>query len=464
MTIEIKELVLDESYEFDVIVDPSGVPYSGKLTLSPKEIKLVISGDETKDRVCQVGYRDVKKLVCKDINKTFVLHDLKISSWRSSTVSHYPENIGHIEIAFDVGYLVFIPTDHYNDNSFSRIEIHSKTLHKWIDSTKTQQKIIDNHAKGDPFKDLVEFICEIKDFGLVGVCYNTNIHYSLPDFSSGIVFPPVVFIEFFENTCSGYINEIYERVYFLFSLIVGDELDIEKIIISYEGSAFNLDAMLYYPLLKTPKRKKRSNILFPLSRDLCWDQMTLPDFPLDVFDKYMSLNDLEVGYWTKYVKYRRMENVEERFLGYFRLLESLVFKKKSFLDEEKLIAVIKKSEGFLIKAFNDKKNVKSFLRGLLRYNNSKYNTEKNIQDYLKTIPSELRHEWSFSSKSVGEICKLRNDITHANNYYSSELEMEKKAKFIEVILVFSIFEMVGVCPSVLCKVIDRLDGYYLIKR
>jgi hypothetical protein len=45
--------------------------------------------------------------------------------------------------------------------------------------------------------------------------------------------------------------------------------------------------------------------------------------PQEIFSNYFSLDLSELSHYGKYVKYRRMENVEERFLGYFRILEKL---------------------------------------------------------------------------------------------------------------------------------------------
>ncbi len=135
-----------------------------------------------------------------------------------------------------------------------------------------------------------------------------------------------------------------------------------------------------------------------------------------------------------------MENPEERFLGYFRILESLCFNKKSYLDEVLLEKLSNRIKPYLIKVFGDKKSVTSFLKGLPRYNNSKYNTQKCILDFYLKIPVLLSGTWKLEKSNIGEICKLRNDITHANDYSISDSRLEENVKFIEVLLVFSLFE------------------------
>jgi hypothetical protein len=202
-----------------------------------------------------------------------------------------------------------------------------------------------------------------------------------------------------------------------------------------------------------------SEILFPLGDHLVNYQPNYPAFPINSFKEFYALEKKEVGYWEKYIKYRRMTNIEEIFLGYFRLLESLCYQKKAYLNGDLLKEISKKAEPYLIKKFKDKKNVKSFLNGLSRYNNSKYNTEKNIRYFLIKAPKELSSTWKFTKKDIGAICKLCNDITHANDYYVEKGEVENKAKFIEVLLLLRLFLMVGIPMEISSKIINRVDGY-----
>lgn len=459
----LKELQLNKSFIFNVIIDSEGMAYAGKLELSPQKIQLFVNCDEIDDRTCSLGPGPIQQLICRNTNQTFILNGLKSSLWRSSAISGYPKRISHIEIIFEVDHVIYIPIDHYYEGSLSAIELYSKTLHKWIGSTKNQQRIIDDYKNQvSPFNDLTEFSIRVENLGVLDVCYDTSIHYSLPDFSSGIALPPVLSLVFFLEESSGNVREHYENLYCFLSTIIGDELDVDKINVDYNGSSFSTKGSLYFPSKKIPNRATRSNILFPLSKDLCWDQFNLPSFPVEAFSKYFNLDSRKAGYWMKYVKYRRMKNVEDRFLGYFRLLEALTYNKKNYLDETLLLELISRIEPYLIRKFKDRKNVRSFLKGLSRYNSSKYNTEKNIQDYLIKIPIYFLSGLSFSKKNINEVCKLRNDITHANDYDSTELGLAEKAKFIEVLLLFKLLETVDIDINTSSKIVNRLNDFRLI--
>ena len=119
-------------------------------------------------------------------------------------------------------------------------------------------------------------------------------------------------------------------------------------------------------------------------------------------------------------------------------------------------------QGSSFKKFNDSKNVKSFLNGIPSYNKSKYNTEKCIQDFFELLPNELSKNWKFTKRDIGDICKLRNDITHANDYYISEIEIEEKTKFLEVLLVLKLCTKIGLSLDIASKFIHFINGYFYI--
>ncbi|MGK9541634.1 hypothetical protein O6449_24195, partial [Salmonella enterica subsp. enterica] len=85
-----------------------------------------------------------------------------------------------------------------------------------------------------------------------------------------------------------------------------------------------------------------------------------------------------------------MSNVEERFLGYFRLLETLTFKSSTYLDSAKLDALCKRFEPFFLRYFCDKKSVQGFFKRLPSFNASKYNTEKCMVDFYKSLPGTAK--------------------------------------------------------------------------
>jgi hypothetical protein len=82
---------------------------------------------------------------------------------------------------------------------------------------------------------------------------------------------------------------------------------------------------------------------------------------------------------------------------------------------------------------------------------------------LKAIPPHLSSKWTYQKKDIDRVCKLRNDISHANDYDVGEAEIEKMAKFCEVLLVVSLMLKLHVEMDAAIAVIDRLDGYSMLK-
>ena len=244
------------------------------------------------------------------------------------------------------------------------------------------------------------------------------------------------------------------------AFFIGNDFSVELVEIGFESGK---QGALYYPSEKISPTHEPNDALFPLGKNLRFYFESLPSLPLSTFNSYMSLPESQISYFKKYLRYRRMENPEERFLGFFRILELLCLKKKKFLDDEKLLEnLITRVKPYLIKKFGNPKNVTSFLKGIPRLNSSKYNTEKCIQDFYSKIPSRIVEKWKLKKSDIGAICKLRNDITHANDYYASEFEIEEKSKFIEILLVLALFEKIDIDLTISSEVIHRIPGYNII--
>ncbi|MGI2025060.1 HEPN domain-containing protein [Shewanella glacialipiscicola] len=125
---------------------------------------------------------------------------------------------------------------------------------------------------------------------------------------------------------------------------------------------------------------------------------------------------------------------------------------------------MRRSEKYMVKKFNDKRNVKNFLKAIPRLNRSKYNTEKCIADFYDEIPFEIRNDWRYSKPDLNALCKLRNDITHANDYRISEDDMMSRIKFVEVLLVLALGRSLEISFADLENVIHRYSGYHLLKK
>lgn len=464
MSDKIKELLLEETYSFQIIVEINDCCYAGKLDATPEKITLKITG-ELRCEDDDFNPRQVaQNLVCNShsSNGTFLLFGAKFSNGGWRTIQRHPITKSYFEYIFDVSHIIFLPSSGSLRTEFFNIQIHSKTIANWVGITENSQKLINKATQGfnlhEDFTDIsTEFHQYVGDDVILTVGYNYQAGYSLSEMKSGVTYDLVLNLLFQNDKSANACFECFAKLYSLFAFITGGELDIQKICFTYDGAISSNKASLYCTELI--KRNNHTLILFPYGANLAFRQNELPEFPIKAFENYFQLTNDEQAVFEKYIKYRRLENVEEQFLGYFRLLEKLCYKESSYLDEDKLIELGKKSKKFLIKYFNDKKNVESFLKSLPRFNNQKFNTEKCIQDFIKLIPDTFSASWRYKKQDISIITRLRNDIIHANAYNESKDELHSKTKLIEALLTVQLFLKLGVNLDSILLVLGRLNGY-----
>ncbi|MFA0811028.1 HEPN domain-containing protein [Microbulbifer epialgicus] len=463
---DIENLELNKEYIFAVRVHDGENRFAGHLELSPEKVTLTVKGEVTEDRKCSFGLSDIDEVWCDAYTKSYILKNLKAIRTESG-VLEYNKN-GFFEHVYEVAYLVYFTGIVYERQQFRGFSVDFEEAKSWIAHTNTQEKILKHYAEKKLFNDKgfdpTQFTTSLQGIGRIILKYNVSAYHSASDFSSGVHFPPSLHLLLSEEKPLDYLKELYDRLYNLMSFIIGNDISVTNLKIAFNTTMYStMKASLYYPHTKYCHQRKSKYPLYPLGRDLRFDSFGYPEFDISSFGRFFSLDKDDSSKWKKYRKYRDMNSIEERFLGYFRLLESLVYKSKNYVDEEILNSLIDKFRPCVIKRFNDKKSVNSFLRGLPRYNDSKYNTQKCIGDFYKTIPAEIREKWIFSNNDIGGICKLRNDITHANDYHESDSSLYKKSIFIETLLVFALYEKLGIPSDKVAPIIHRLDGYDHIK-
>ncbi|MBA2926529.1 hypothetical protein G9Q84_27015 [Pseudomonas sp. P7] len=458
---------LFDSHEFYVTIKQGGFSFSGVLNLTPEKITIKFGGDSRSDRYYEYPGEKVDSLECSNTSHRFILFGLHNIGFHAHFLPENPVPIRHFDLAYEVGSVIVCPMS-LQAIDVSKVEIHSSTFNDWLGLTTTQDNILSEYQRqsGDESDQeddddpgafsISDFFCTVEEFGNVFQRYNVREFRSLLDYGAGVSFPPSLRIDANESINPAELMGLYSKVYDFFSVLHGDELLVERIELrSAKGFSWEV-GYLYYPVLKERVKFSRRYSLFPLGRNLKFNTQGLPALPEGTFESYFRLESKRQKVWGKYIKYRRMKNVEERFLGYFRLLEMLTYKSSNYLDSVKLEKLSIKVQPFFIRFFGDRKSVKSFFERLPGFNGSKYNTEKCMVDFYKSLPAAAKEKLKLNQSNIGSICKLRNDISHANDYYISDEELWGKCVFVESLLVFAMFQSVGVPLPDVGKVIDRL--------
>lgn len=460
------ELHLNESYQFKVTIENNGTHFAGELSLTPKACTLIIRGDISEGRQHTFDMEGLNELTCNCFGGTLLLLGLKGDGASIRHIERYPSSISHFEIKYRVSHVIYSRATLSRDIGFLEIELESPSIAQWVGYTHTQDDIASRYNNGTlfPFAGTlpVEFEKTLNDIGVLRIVYHPSTHYSVEAFSMGLRFPPSLSLSFDGEKTAGQIIENFSELDALFSFLIGGVLDLNTVkLTTAHGRMHSLS--LYFPRTSSGA-KNRNYPWFPLGRNLRIDHMGLPEFPLDSFAEYFDLPSTERMYFKKYIKYREMQNPEERFLGFFRLLEKLCLQKESFLPENKLITLIERATPFLVSYFGEKKNVERILGRVVDLNRSKLNTAGCIVRFIKKIPSDLLDRWIYGSSDINKICKLRNDLTHANEIDLEEYEIDRKAKFVETLLIICLLAKIGVSIGNGALIAPRIKSHQLIER
>lgn len=349
----------------------------------------------------------------------------------------------------------------------------SSALYDWVGTTTNQNSIISNYYNNKTLSEYSNFFLEFRQpikAGVLELFYNVNTHYNYSSFSVGMNFPPIISIKLNESFVASRLLDETNKLYELLALFIGSDFPLDVINVGVESYINHQKACMYY---STDNRKfLMKSPVFPLGHDLALNDLGLGSLPLESFNNYYKLSDKELTLYRKYLRYKRLNSNEERFLGYFRLLEKITHKEKSYVNEESLdrvlkeslVKVLKESKNCLVMQLDsNNKNVSDLIARVKKINLSKYNTEKCVKDFYKRVLEEINADELNNSVDIKAICDLRNNITHANDYSLDDNELQKYTAFVEVLLYLALLEKIGVSLEIGGTVIHRLTVFHYVQ-
>lgn len=447
-----KEVLLAESYESLVTILSGDSRFSGRLILRPEKITLMVSGDLYGDRKYELDTLHLDSLECHSHSLKYQL--LGLESFYNEF--HWLEGVRHFEVNYDVSHAFILPLS-FDAKDIVEVNVFSPTIEEWVGITKAQHSFLSSHGQldiEDPLESVV--LVPVEGIGTLEICYETHSHYSQQSRSAGIAC--TLYTNF--STTSPWSSEdvlsYLDNFRSFFGVLHGDEPTITAVQV-YEGAGSAVPGYVYYPTAGMRPDLLGLASVFPLSKDLAFPQ-GLPEFPAAAISAFFLQDKAGLARWHKYLRYQKIGAMEDRFLGIFRLLEALTLEKKSYLDADLLDKAIRRLEPVAIRIFGDKKSVQSFLRRLQKVNESKYNTETCIRKFMERIPEAVQSAWKFQVTDLNRICTLRNDITHANNYYVSDDDLLDQTYFVNTLLYFALLESIGVSLETTVRVASRISG------
>ncbi|PMN17010.1 hypothetical protein BCT39_16725 [Vibrio lentus] len=444
------------------LADRNGIHYPGLLDLTNDGILLEVYAESNQQRHFQLDYQSLSTLRCDSFNQVFFLYGVQMESHYSSALNGDNSERGFLRIQFSANKAVVVYGHAYTDSKVQTIEFSSGAIEDWIGTTTTQIKIPTlsiEEITANSGKALKEFEVELPNIGKLSLKYKWA-RGGIDKFHVGTSFPPCLVLKLskeltFEDSMKT-IDDLKQLLYFL----IGTSFDLDinlNLGMHQEGYIFESN--------KPSNYSNSHSVLYPLLHNAISDYTYLPPFNIDSIAKYFSLSEGVRYHWFKYLSYKKMENPEEKYLGYFRVLESLLHKQENFLPPEKFDSCIESFKEELALHFDVKpKKMTDFLRYIkTQVNSKKYNAERNLTKQFKGLPKEYKDTIKFNQSDLNSIVQLRNAITHASHYSLSQRDMLEKLTFLESLLIFEMFRAIGIEYDSSVYAVFRMARFSYIK-
>jgi len=408
-----KTLRLNKSYTLDVKIQyMTNIEVMGTLKVSRKQITLEISGHLEKNSNA-LFQQKIKTLKCTyDFSKEIYLFNLELIRGKEYALnnmkqSSFNEHYHVQELLYSSQYLS-------DKELFYGFTIKSKDIVKWLGHTNRQNELLSHVGKLNN-KDLNEINIELKN------CY-MSIGYSLTRYhsqlSEGTKLTPSINILMRYGTSYTEIKKVYYAVLSLFSLLLGYNMKIDSINFR-QGSN---DVSYFYK----QKNKKRNihNVFISLNKDIRFHQRKQEELPIQIFQNYFELTSFENIMFLRFSEYRTYPNTEEKLLGFFRILENIMYNTEIITEKQKSIL---EKNNLNFKKIKIIKNSISKIKFTLFY---------------EEISHELKEKLNFTLHDLHNIIKKRNDIVHLNDYQYSEHILKKHISYLEVLTTYALLKKI----------------------
>lgn len=449
-------LNLADSYEFNVKVFDHKNIFAGYLKLTPEKCTLRVMGERDPSN----NFHSSKIIKCSSLKFNFFLYELSISHMSSQLLQYDDKGgIGFFEYTFNIGFIVCSNQSLSNINNIKELKIQFPLLKSWIGNTTTQNKILDLMESNSKSINSTEFRVNLENYGSIYLAYKMTSSWESLGTSNKI--QPYINIIFNEPKNIGLIHEEIEKIYTLLAFYIGYDFDFQLVNLTPHNNFNNTQVSVYHT--QNHSSKTLSYMLFPLGHNLKFDPEINP-LPLSSFNSFYNLNSTDLSLFHRYIRYDRMKSTEEKFLGFFRLLEKITYQISPYINEKSLNNILERTKPYLHKRLEGKsQDIKAFLKRIPQLNNSKYNTHTCLSKFYDRLPSELTETLCFKKRDLHEICKLRNDVTHANYFIITDKQLFKFTLFIKVLLYLALLEKVGINIQIYWQIATRIEYFRLLQ-
>jgi len=403
-----KKLNLNKEYNLSVHLIINGIsnPIRSQLKINQKLISLNIYNT---NEIFEFNY-DI--LTCEYGNYKIDLFNAQ----SINTSSDFYSNTN--DFTFTVEYLLF--KEWNAEENINKITIHSKDIGNWVGFTNLQRelgfdiynRLFNSHNENFLTQECKNFIFKI----------NYNIKTNQNTFEGKITYSyvPSFEIEFKEKILFQKAKKIYHDFLDFMYLFLGFNLNPNKLLFSSGNKELNNS---YYFYKKTIDEYQNNSIYIALANDLF--EQYRPKLNIEVLKNYFELNKYSKSFYKAFKKYKMFHYTEEKFLGYFKILENIMFEDEILTDEMK--EILRKEENReKLSEFHIKKCKKLKSKDCISY--------IRFIVFYKKLPIEIINKLILKKEDVKKIVDLRNDISHFNEYYVNENDLEKYIDFLELLV------------------------------
>ena len=441
-------MYLDDVHTVDVKVEYAENHYvSGILKINTKKITLDIFSDRT-DTSKHNYERNIKKLECTNyLNATFILHNAKLVYLHNAELGN---GVSSFFNKYEIEEILYYKYPISNNIKYYQLSFKSDDISKWIGNTILQQEIIKAyHNHSTSTIDTKEFLIDLGGMYLT-LHYPITRYDNSPKQKAGINFKPVINIVMQKETSFQELKQHFNDLLNLFYLLIGYDIDISKVIFHSDN---NEDISYYY--IKNLDRNSDRLIFINLGHNLRFPNVD--KLPLDVFKNYFSLSSYQKRLFSYHKKYKLFNAGEESFLGFFRILENTIFDDEVLTDTqaEKLTLEEGRNDlkGHHIKKCKGKKlnsqDCISYIKLLMFYD---------------ALDNELKDKIKITKEDIREIIKLRNNITHFNEYNISDKQIKEYAIYLEFLSTYSLLKLLDYPKQHFSNNIIFYANYHLIMK
>ncbi|EGT5650540.1 hypothetical protein RVW07_000440 [Citrobacter freundii] len=334
-----------------------------------------------------------------------------------------------------------------NTNSlFTSVSIHGENIKKWSGSTRKLDKIIEcglgfsNKLPNDD--DCVEFEKNIDGLGKIGLYYSYRYGGLSGLHTVGMDVEPHVTVSFEKPVGLDRLIENYIDLYMILRFFIGGSLMISNIKTN-SVSNYGRENIQIYIKEKKEDHKTINTGMF-LTYSTIYHDDSEKNFPDSVWEGYFNPENHEIKELVKkYVTYSMVHSNEEKFLGFYRMIESMTIRKSCYVDEALLSKLLNRSRCLLAKKFPGAP-LGDFIRAIKRTNKSKHNTESCIHHFIKSLPESVVIKLDLKKISINEVCKSRNQIIHQPLFSETPSKIYKHMQATEILTKLALLIRLGV--------------------